>query len=535
MTIAQISSLALFPLLAPLSLLFVSLLALGQPGPNPTRVMLAARAASLLALLTAGASAVLLAVHGPLTSPLLGVGGWGLSVRLDALSAVMFALVAFLGGAVLRFSRSYLDGDARHGVFLGNLAFTVACVMLLVLAGNLGQLTAMWLSTSFALHTLLLFYPDRRNAVIAARKKFIVARLGDAALVVAAVLLYRAFGTADLGTLTQLAASALEAGTVPAGVVTAAVLVALTAALKSAQFPTHGWLAEVMETPTPVSALLHAGILNGGTFLIARLGEVMLLSPAALHLLIVIGGVTAVFASVVMITQTSVKVSLAYSSAAHMGFMLLLCGLGAYPVAILHLVAHSFYKAHAFLSSGSVVETARASLVPGTRAVPTMTSLLTGLALSVLTVWGVGSLVGMVAGGSLVESPVSLGLAAMLAIAMTQLYGQGVTGRLDAGVFGRTVFAAAAVSLAFYGLELGASALLGNAVPMAITADALTVTLMTLIVIAFAVVTSVQLLLPGIHTSPRLATLYVHVRNGFYANARFDRLVGALRAPLARP
>jgi len=366
--------------------------------------------------------------------------------------------------------------------------------------------------------------------VIAARKKFIFARLGDAALIAAAVLLARAFGTADLGELKLLAVQALDAGSVPGGVSAAAVLVALTAALKSAQFPTHGWLAEVMETPTPVSALLHAGILNGGVFLIARLGEVMLLSPTALHLLIVIGGFTAVFASVVMITQTSVKVSLAYSSAAHMGFMLLLCGLGAYPVAILHLVAHSFYKAHAFLSSGSVVETARSSRVPGGKTVPTAASLLVGLALSVLTVWAVGTLVG----GALVKSPVSLGLAAMLAIAITQLYGQGVSGRLDGGVLARTTFAAATVSLSFYALEIGATWVLGDAVPVAITTDVLTVGLMSAVVLIFALVTSVQLLLPGIATSPALATLYVHVRNGFYANARLDRLVGALRAPLAR-
>ncbi len=531
MTIAQISPLALFPLLAPLSLLLVRLLSLGQPGPNPARVIVAARLASLLSLLVAGAAVGLLVWQGPLVSPLLGVEGWGVSVRLDALSIVMFALVAFLGGLVLRFSRPYLDGDARHGAFLGALALTIGCVLLLVVSGNLGQLTAMWIATSYALHQLLLFYPDRRGAVIAARKKFIFARLGDATLIAAAVLLARAFGTADLGELKLLAAAALEAGTVPAGVSAAAILVALTAALKSAQFPTHGWLAEVMETPTPVSALLHAGILNGGVFLIARLGEVMLLSPTALHLLIVIGGFTAVFASVVMITQTSVKVSLAYSSAAHMGFMLMLCGLGAYPIAILHLVAHSFYKAHAFLSSGSVVETARAVNVPGGKSVPALASLLVGLTLAVFTVWGVGTLVG----GELVQSPVSLGLAAMLAVAITQLYGQGVSGRLDGSVVARTTFAAAAVSLAFYALEIGATWVLGDAVPMAITTDALTVGLMVAIVVVFAVVTSVQLLLPGIGSSPRLASLYVHVRNGFYANARLDRLVGALRAPLTRP
>jgi NAD(P)H-quinone oxidoreductase subunit 5 len=123
----------------------------------------------------------------------------------------------------------------------------------------------------------------------------------------------------------------------------------------------------------------------------------------------------------------------------------------------------------------------------------------------------------------------------MLAIAITQLYGQGVSGRLDGGVLVRTASIAAAVSLAFYALEIGTTWVLGDAVPVAIATDALTVGLMSGVVLVFAVVTSVQLLLPGITKSPRLAPLYVHVRNGFYANARLDRLVGALRAPLTRP
>ena len=111
MTIAQSSPLALLPLLAPLSLLLVPLLSLGQPGANPNRVIAAARLASLFSLLVAASTVGLLVSQGPLVSPLYGVDGWGLSVRLDALSAVMFALVAFLGGVVLRFSRPYLDGD----------------------------------------------------------------------------------------------------------------------------------------------------------------------------------------------------------------------------------------------------------------------------------------------------------------------------------------------------------------------------------------------------------------------------------------
>ena len=124
------------------------------------------------------------------------------------------------------------------------------------------------------------------------------------------------------------------------------VYIKLTAALKSAQFPSQAWLLEVMETPTPVSALLHAGILNAGIFLVSRFSDIMVMSPIASYMLIIIGTVTALFASSVMLTQANIKTSLGYSSAGHMGFMMIQCGLGAFPLAILHLVAHSFYKAH---------------------------------------------------------------------------------------------------------------------------------------------------------------------------------------------
>ena len=121
-------------------------------------------------------------------------------------------------------------------------------------------------------------------------------------------------------------------------------------------------------------ALLHAGLINAGGFLVLRFADVMAPSASAGMLLLVIGGVTALFGSIVMLTQTSIKVSLAYSTIGQMGFMLFQCGLGAYPIALLHIVAHSLYKAHAFLSSGSVVDLARASWVPaaGTRRAATL-------------------------------------------------------------------------------------------------------------------------------------------------------------------
>lgn len=188
-------SLALLPLVAPLTLMVAGVVARRDVGTRPQVALRITRAAPMLALVVAGLAAGLAALRAPLVSPLLGHDGLGLSVRLDGLSAVMLALVAILGAVVLQFSRNYLDGDPRQGVFLGDLALTVACVMVLVLSGNLVQLLVGWIGTSLALHRLLLFYRDRPGALVAARKKFIVARLGDASLFIATLLLIREFGS----------------------------------------------------------------------------------------------------------------------------------------------------------------------------------------------------------------------------------------------------------------------------------------------------------------------------------------------------
>jgi NAD(P)H-quinone oxidoreductase subunit 5 len=146
-------------------------------------------------------SALLLILNGPATSLLIGIGGLGLSARLDAVSAVMLVLVTFVGWVVLRFAATYMDGEARQGSFTGWLCATLAAVMLLVIAGNTLQLALAWIATSVFLHKLLLFYPERVAAQRAARKKWVVARAGDAALIVAVVILHGQYGTGDIATI----------------------------------------------------------------------------------------------------------------------------------------------------------------------------------------------------------------------------------------------------------------------------------------------------------------------------------------------
>jgi NAD(P)H-quinone oxidoreductase subunit 5 len=135
----------------------------------------------------------------------------------------------------------------------------------------------------------------------------------------------------------------------------AALLLAIAVLLKSAQLPLHGWLIQVMEAPTPVSALLHAGIVNLGGYVLIRLAPLMTASTAAQTLLVIAGSLTAALAGVVMLTRITIKVRLAWSTVSQMGFMVMECGLGLYDLAFLHLLAHSLYKAHAFLTAGDAV------------------------------------------------------------------------------------------------------------------------------------------------------------------------------------
>ena len=354
-----------------------ALLAVGLASRERTyaRAQLHARwayGASLFAMCLAVAAAVAFFRLGALRTGTFGVAGVGIGIYVDGLSAILLLLVCFVSSVVTRYSRHYLQGDPNQARFTRWLCWTLAAVLILIISGNLLQFALAWVATSIGLHRLLLFYPDRQAAILASRKKFIASRLGDLCLLSAMVLLYRIFGSLDYSMIFAGTQSAVGELAKAQWVDTTALLLVVAALLKSAQFPLHGWLTEVMETPTPVSALLHAGIINAGGFLVLRFSSLIAQSGPALYTLAIVGGFTALFGSVVMLTQTSIKVSLTFSTIAQMGFMMLQCGLGAFSAALLHIVAHSLYKAHAFLSSGSVINLARAdrSLNAGARPHP---------------------------------------------------------------------------------------------------------------------------------------------------------------------
>ncbi|MDP5292078.1 NADH-quinone oxidoreductase subunit L [Oceanimonas sp. CHS3-5] len=282
---------------------------------------------------------------------------WGLTrVTPPGLPVVMGMLVAVLGWVIVGYASRYLRGEPRQALFVRAIMFTLSSVTVLVASRHLAVMALAWSGTSIGLHYLLTYYAERKTGQIVAHKKFLVSRMAELCLLGALVLIYSSVGSLSVDVLNaQLAA----AESLPLALHGAAVLIALAAVLKSAQLPLHGWLIQVMEAPTPVSALLHAGVVNIGGFVLITLASLIALAPAAQYLLVIVGSLTAVLAGWVMMTRISIKVRLAWSTCAQMGFMLVEIGLGLYELALLHLLAHSIYKAHAFLAVGEAVEHAR--------------------------------------------------------------------------------------------------------------------------------------------------------------------------------
>ena len=513
----------LLPLLAPAALLMSGVAAIFSDGRRPRLALQLAEGAALAAVTVAVISALILVVRGPQTSPLIGENGIGISVRLDAVSGMMLLLVSFIGWVVMRYASTYLDGEARQGAFTGWLSMTLASVLVLVMAGNLVQLVVAWIGTSLFLHRLLLFYPNRIGAQRAARKKFITARIGDAALIGAAVSLISAYGKTDIAAIL----SAARIGSGGGAAIAAASLMAVAALLKSAQFPTHGWLTEVMETPTPVSALLHAGVINAGGFLLIRFADVMLLAPGVLALLVMVGGFTALFGGLVMLTQPAVKTSLAWSTIAQMGFMILECGLGLFALALLHIVAHSLYKAHSFLASGGAVERIEVNCRPGPVAIPNTSA----VARAFLLALAIYAVVGF-AFGLQHKSPQANTLGAILIFGVAYMLAQGLADAAPRALTWRTAAYAVATSVSYFALQALAVWVTSGALPATPAAGPLEWALIVLAVISFGLVAVVQAMFPLWANHPAAGGLRVHLSNGFYANAVFDRLLrGWARSP----
>ena len=279
-------------------------------------------------------------------------------VQLDFVSGAMLILVSTLALVVVRYSRTYLVGQRELDRYARSLLLTLASVTVLVISNHLAVLVVAWFATDVGLHQLLTFYPTRRQALIVAHKKFLLSRLADACFVSSLVLIGPAVGSLRIDVVN---AAAQANGALSPALHLATVLLVFGVLLKSAQIPFHGWMLQVMEAPTPVSALLHAGIVNIGGFVMIRLAPLMAYAMIAQGILLGVGLLTTIVAALIMTTRVAIKNVLAWSTIGQMGFMLVQCALGAWHLALMHLLAHSLYKAHTFLSTGSVVGQWRAA------------------------------------------------------------------------------------------------------------------------------------------------------------------------------
>lgn len=286
-----------------------------------------------------------------------GISGaqWTGVIMATSFGLVLALLVQVLGKVIASFSARYLEGEANQRGYIGALAVVLCSVHLLVIADNWLLLIAAWAAVGVALQHLLCFYPDRPFARLAAHKKHIADRMADVMLPGAAALAWWDVGSFSLSALGMHIAQHGMSLSLQAS----AVLLVMAVILRTALLPVHGWLIQVMEAPTPVSALLHAGVVNLGGFVLIRFAPMLDQANAARILLLIFALATAVLAGIVMLTRISIKVRLAWSTVAQMGFMLLECALGLYTLAALHLIGHSLYKAHAFLSASEGVRDTR--------------------------------------------------------------------------------------------------------------------------------------------------------------------------------
>lgn len=439
-------------------------------------------------------------------------------LTVDRLSAVLAFLVATVGAAAFRFSVRHLDGEPGRRRFLYWLTFTVAAAFLLMLATNLVLLFLAWTLTSVGLHHLLTHYADRPEALRPARKKFLISRLGDLALVAAVVVVWRGWGTLDLNALNAAVAGAPAGG--PVGAV--ALLVALAALTKSAQFPFHSWLPETMESPTPVSALMHAGVINAGGVLLVKFAPVLVRVPEALFLLALVGSATVALGLLAMWAQVKVKRTLAWSTVSQMGFMMVQCGVAAFPAAVLHIVGHGWYKAWAFLRSGDLPAPAPRRPVGVVRALAL---------LAFGTVLGVGAVAAgaMATGFDPAHSPGELALAGVVALACGQVW-VGLLGRkIDLVPVAAAIFATALLPRVAFALYAAAAAYLAPVLgdlptpagPLAWAAAALPV-------VALAGLAVLHAGLPALARTAAGRALYVHALHGWYFGAVADRVVDRL-------
>jgi NADH-quinone oxidoreductase subunit L len=294
----------------------------------------------------------------------------GFGLNADALSTMMAVMVTFISMLIAIYAVGYMHDDEGYARFFAEVSLFVFSMTTLVLADNFALLYLGWEGVGLCSYLLIGFWFTKPAAADAARKAFLVTRIGDMGLLLGILLLWSRFGhhSLDFQHIFGSVEEARKAGTLDYGLLTTACLLLMCGAVgKSAQFPLHVWLPDAMEGPTPVSALIHAAtMVTAGVYLIARCTPLFMLAPDAQVVVATLGGITAILAAVIALTQNDLKRVLAYSTLSQLGYMFMALGSGvasageafvtfAVLAAMFHLFTHAFFKALLFLSAGSVM------------------------------------------------------------------------------------------------------------------------------------------------------------------------------------
>ena len=277
-----------------------------------------------------------------------------MSILVDPLSVFMLLIITGVGFVIHVYSIGYMEKDPDFSRFFSYLNFFIFSMSLLVLAADFFFLIVGWAFVGLASYLLIGFWKEKTSAVLAARKAFVMNVIGDVGMVIAAFIIFDHLGTLNFLEVFAAAKSTFRPNDDSILLITMFLLVGAFA--KSAQIPLHTWLADAMEGPTPVSALIHAAtMVTAGVYLIARCHVLYELAPFTMYLIATVGAVTAIFAGSMAMVQYDIKRVIAYSTMSQLGFMFLAVGVGMYSIAMFHLMTHAFFKALLFLSAGSVI------------------------------------------------------------------------------------------------------------------------------------------------------------------------------------
>nr|WP_246422554.1 proton-conducting transporter membrane subunit [Nocardiopsis mwathae] len=316
----------------------------------------AAGAATALAL--TGVVAFAVASQGPVAAAL--PGGTPAVLHADRLTIVMLALVLGVSTLTQLFTGRYLSGDPRQCRLVAAMGATTSAAAVLVSAATLGLLLAAWIAAGLGLLAMFAQRADLPSARLGLRRAAAAFAVGDLALVAACALVWTGIGGLDVRDVgaaahaladTRIGVAGLSVPTAPV----VACLLVVAAMGRCALLPLHRWLPATLAAPTPVSAFMHAGLVNAGGFLLVRLGPVFSSSGLATHLAFAVGALTAFYGTALMLSRPDTKGALAYSTIGQMGFMVMACALGAFAFVVFHLVAHGMYKAALFLGAGSAI------------------------------------------------------------------------------------------------------------------------------------------------------------------------------------